>query len=321
MSIAELPGQIQIRDSFEGEPFTIRRLEPHEPHTSLGCVITISGNQVPQFETLETKIQDWKARITASTLKGDEKLTAYDSYLKESMKYVLPTTCLTKYQCAELDKIIAPVLLNALSTHRKVSRIVLYSPERHGGYGVFDVWHLQGCEKLKYFIMHYRRHDITGQLLKISLQWLQMEAGVSTPFYKFEYDMIEDILTNCWIKHLYWYLDSCKAKLHEVHPWTYTAPRENDFFLQEVFINSDLPRARVTLLNEVRMALRLITVSDIVAINKSSLVLPYIYECKNYRGSTLEWPRCEEINDNWKSIWKKCCSNNDSSYSKKKATW
>ena len=169
MSIADTPGQVLIRDSLEGEPFAIRRLEPHDPHTSLGCVLTISDNQTPQFEMLETKLQDWKSRVTSSSLRGDEKMTAHDSYLKESMKYVLPTISLTKFQCSELDKIIAPVLLNALSTHRNVSRIILYSPERHGGYGVFDVWHLQGSEKLKFFMMHYRRHDTTGQLFKMSL--------------------------------------------------------------------------------------------------------------------------------------------------------
>ena len=35
MSVAETPGQVFIRDSFEGEPFAIHRLEPHDPHTSL----------------------------------------------------------------------------------------------------------------------------------------------------------------------------------------------------------------------------------------------------------------------------------------------
>ena len=237
MPIADIPGQVLIRDSFEGEPFAIRCLEPHDPHTSLGCVLTISDNQTPQFEMLETKLQDWKSRVTSSTLRGDGKMTAYDSYLKESMKYVLPTISLTKFQCSELDKIIAPVLLNALSTHRNVSRIILYSPERHGGYGVFDVWHLQGSEKLKFFMMHYRRHDTTGQLFKISLQWLQMEAGVSAPFYKFSYESIESILTTCWLKHLYQYLDSCNATLHDLHPWTYEAPREHDFLFKKSLSN------------------------------------------------------------------------------------
>ena len=50
--------------------------------------------------------------------------------------------------------------------------------------------------------------------------------------------------------------------------------------------------------------MRIITVSDIVAIDKSASILPNIYECKNYRGSTLEWPRCEAINQLWKPIWK-----------------
>ena len=137
------------------------------------------------------------------------------------MKYVLPTSSLTKYQCNELDKHIAPILLNALSTHRNVSRTVLYSPEQQGGYGIIDIWHLQrGGE------MHYRRHDTTGRLFKISLQWLQLEAGVLKPFYTYIYNDIESTLANYWIKHLYEYLDSCKVTLHEISPWVYKAPRK-----------------------------------------------------------------------------------------------
>ena len=168
MSIAESPGNIMIRDSFDGVPFVIRRLEPDAPHTSLGCVITIAGNQNHQFTELEEKVEDWKVRVTSSTLHGEEKMIAYNSYLKESMKYVLPTTSLTKYQCGQLDKKIAPVLLNALSTHRNVSRIILYSPEHYGGFGVYDLWHLLGGEKIKFFFIHYRRHDTTGQLFKLA---------------------------------------------------------------------------------------------------------------------------------------------------------
>ena len=61
---------------------------------------------------------------------------------------------------------------------------------------------------------------------------------------------------------------------------------------------------RVALLNEVRMALRIITASDIVAINETSAILPNILECRNYRSSNLDWPRCETIDPNWIKIWK-----------------
>ena len=220
------------------------------------------------------------------------------------MKYVLPTTCLTKYQCSQLDKVIAPILLNALSAHRNVSRIILYSPEHYGGFGVYDIWHLQGGEKIKFLFLHYRRHDTIGQLLKISLQWLQMEAGVKLPFYTYAYEKIETILTECCLKHLFQYIDSCHATLHETNPWTYTAPRVNDFFLQEVFFKSSLPRYKVALLNEVRMALRIITASDIVPVNGSNTILPNILSCVNLRESKLDWPRCDALHEHWKPIWR-----------------
>ena len=116
-------------------------------------------------------------------------------------------------------------------TYTYVSRIVLYSPEQHGGYGIADIWHLQGGEKLKFFIMHYSRHDITGRLFKISLQWLRLEAGVPKPFYTYIYNDIESTLSYCWIKHLFEYLDSCKAHfMKSIHGYIKPHEKTTSFY-------------------------------------------------------------------------------------------
>ena len=304
MSIAEAPGELKIRDSFDGEPFVIQRVEPHEPHTSLGCVITISGNQTPQYDELHAKVLDWKNRVVSSTLSGDERLTAYNSYLKKSLKYVLPTTSLPKPLCKNLDIILSPVLLNAFSTNRNCSRLVLYSPEQYGGFGILDFWHLQGTEKIKFFFMHYRRHDTTCMLFKISLLWLQMEAGLSQPFYKYKYSDIDVLLTDSWLKHLYQYLDSYQVTLHEYSPWTYNPPCEHDFFIQEYLTTTDLSKNKLLIINEIRLALRIYTASDTVPLGRTNCILPNIIECHNLRESRLEWPRADSIHHTWKKIWK-----------------
>ena len=100
------------------------------------------------------------------------------------------------------------------------------------------------------------------------------------------------------------YIDSCKVCLHEHDPWTYKKPRENDFFLQQAFLEAGVSGSRLLILNEMRMALRLITASDIVSIGSNTSILSNILNGVNHRESKLEWPRSDEIPEGWAQIWK-----------------
>lgn len=110
-SIEELPGNLEIRASFGGPVETIKRLQPFEPHESLGCQLCVDNNQKPQLELLKTLMNDWVRKIQPSNLSNYDKLHAYKTCLEKKLVYVLVLTSLTYTQCKDLDKLISPLNL------------------------------------------------------------------------------------------------------------------------------------------------------------------------------------------------------------------
>ena len=100
--------------------------------------------------------------------------------------------------------------------------------------------------------------------------------------------MIISTLIDTWIKHIFRNFNSCNATIVEMNPWTYQPPRQHDFFIQEVFVNSDFNDDIIQQLNEVRLYMNLLTASDIVLLSSGHTILPNILQGANHRQSKLE---------------------------------
>ena len=168
--IHEFPGDLNLQEAFDSLPVRVKRLQPFAAHRTLGCFLAVYGNQKRQFRELPQKVQDWNSKVTTSFLIAEDRLVSYEAYLSKSIKYVAPTHCLNQKQCHELDKHITPVLYHAHSIQRNSSKCALYGPSMYGGYSYYDNWHVKGIKKAKFLMMHYRRHDTTGRLFKISMK-------------------------------------------------------------------------------------------------------------------------------------------------------
>ena len=110
----------------------------------------------------------------------------------------------------------------------------------YGGYGYYNNWLVKGIEKTKFLIMHYRRHDTTGKLLKISMKWTQLELDFQKPFYLYSHKECSEYVTSTWITDTWNYLQTCNASIIKNSPWTINLPRENDFFLNQIVYESNI---------------------------------------------------------------------------------
>ena len=109
----ELPGELYLQSKYGGANEKIKRLEPNEPHKTLGCYISINMSQDKQFAVLKEKLQDWTNKIQTSPLSSEDKIYAYKTILEKQLLYVLPICSLTYKQCSELDSILSPALFNS----------------------------------------------------------------------------------------------------------------------------------------------------------------------------------------------------------------
>ena len=269
---------------------------------ALGVFLAPNGKFYKQFKILDKKLKRWKRNVQASSLSPRQKIVAYHGYILRGILYVLSATSFSKEQCEQLQKIISPILYNAFRVHRNASRIPLYTPTSLGGYGIVPIYHLQGMEKLKYYIMHRRRADTTGSLLEISTRYTQLEIGTSKPFWSLNYSKYCNYATDTWTSNIWQYLDSCGVKLIDNDSWNYSLPYKNDFYLMDAIIDSDLSVHQKQVFNQLRLYMKVITASDLYDIEYKRLKNNVI-GCKYPMTSTLGFPNIKEFPKSWIKLW------------------
>ena len=202
-----------------------------------------------------------------------------------------------------MQNLISPVLLHAHSIQRNCARIVLYSTLNSAGLNVTHIYHLQGLEKLRFFFTHIRRGDTTGDLMMISLLYTQLELGISKKIMETQHDDYSEYITPTWLTNLWSYCTKCGVNINMINQHMYHLPRVNDFFLMDVVYKEVANVEHVHIFNHVRVALKLYTASDIVALGTGSTILPNILSGLNHRASTLAWPTSESLPPRWITIW------------------
>ena len=308
--IHELDGSLELREGFDTQYKPIKRLQPFASHKTLGIHIAADGNQKGQKRALKKKIEEWCQKLKTRYLNGHDTLYAYNAYLMAGLRYILCTSSLSYKDCDILGKLTEPILLNAYSTQRNCSRTVLYASKKLGGFGIYHLYHVQGFEKLKFFLHHIRKNDQTGKLIKISAKWTQLEIGTSLPFTHHCYEKMKPFITNTWLTHLWDYLDTCNIRLKFINDdGKNQGKRQNDFFLMDAIYEANISLEQKLAFNQVRLYLKVETASDIVVNNSGNTICPNIKNCINHRTSTRGWPNIQHIHNDWKDIWKTLLEN------------
>ena len=166
--------------------------------------------------------------------------------------------------------IITPVLYHIYNIQKNCSKNVMYTPKLMGGFGYKTLWHIQGSEKLKFFLLHYRRNDTTKKLIRASLRWTQLELGLPGQIFQHNHDEFSPYVATTWCTHLWEYLWTCKSEISEVYPWLYSSPRTNDFYIMKKIYSSESSLDYKKIFNEVRLFIQAVTVSDIVGVSSNS---------------------------------------------------
>jgi len=107
----------------------------------------------------------------------------YESVLLKQLEYRLPTTCLSKDECDEIMKIYYPTLCHGNHIHKNIKRELICASKKYGGLNFKHLYGVTGQWKTKFLVKHLRRNDKTGELLRISMKYTQMQLGTEKPFF------------------------------------------------------------------------------------------------------------------------------------------
>jgi len=276
---SEIEGEIRTRFGYGFPKEVVPRYEVDEAHKTLGCWVSPSLNQTKQKEEVIKKCEQWVQRVAASHLKAHEKLLAYDMVLLRQIEYRLAASCFSREDCDEIMKSYMTILCHGYHIHRHFKRDLACSSIRYGGLDIMHLYDVMGISKTKFLMKHIRLNDKTGKLLRISMEYTQLEAGTSKPFYENKYGMMKTLLTPTWVTHLWEYWSEAEVTMKLTNFWTYESRIKNDRHIMDIFHDKVKDLKQLHILNSCRIALKLITISDMVDWT-TGRILPGIFSAR-----------------------------------------
>ena len=303
LSAEELEGQLHLREGFNEQEKKVPRLEPWQAHKTLGHFLSVSGNTDKQVETIETIIKHWVGQIQHSSLCGNDRILAYKAFLLPALRYKVVSLNLDYPTCKKLMQPLIPILLNAHGIQRNVSRNMMFQPCSRLGLGYQHLYHMINVEKIKLVLLHMRMGGTTADLMKIALSYMELECGNGRNIFMLSHSKYAKYTTLVWFSGIWRFLEECRTTLTIVGSKVYKFPRENDEFIMKLVEDSDLSDETKIICNHIRIKLNILTLSDIVVLNKRSTVKKDIKAGRNSRLSKWKWPNAPDFPHSWLETW------------------
>jgi hypothetical protein len=183
---------------------------------------------------------------------------------------------------------------------------VVYGPSELFGYGMHNYYIEQGIRQLTALVGHIRQDSETGRLIRIELQWCQVQAGTGTHLLGDPKDPI-DYIETCWVMLIRDFLRTYGLRIEFTRTPIQAIQCENDEFLMDALrVRGCCTATELQRLNACRMWLQVSRVSDISSaegrfLRKECLVGT---NTTTYQSST-RWPRQGRPPKTWWALWKK----------------
>jgi len=300
-------GEIEVYKNFNGEKVRIKRLEYSDAHRTLGYFVGPDGSSDAHYSFTKDLVSKWKARVLSSRLNSSQILQSYETVLKRQILYRLVATSFSFQQCDALMKDISPILLHSANIQEHFPRSIMEAGAEYAGFEWTHIYDLHGQEKLQFFLLHLRKNDTTGQLLRASMKYTQLMMGLSTPFFSLDYASFSYLCHDTtWLQHLWQYTSSKNLDVSLTDSIVVSPPFDNDVFIMDILHESKmLTQEECITANKVRISLQLLHLSDIVD-GRGKRLLPDVRNGVLHRQSLLNWPK-QIMLKKWIPVWQKAC--------------
>jgi hypothetical protein len=289
----EMPGALSILDTT-GQRVTLERHDPSEATETLGVWQAMDGNNVEQIAQLRQKTEDFADSMRTGYLSKNDAWYAINTTIMKTLEYPMTATTIGE---KDWESIMVPLLKAGLpraGISSKFPRDILYGPTTVQGFGVLHPWYHQQLKHLIVLLEHTEHHSMTGQLLKTSFEQLRLETGTSRCMTDTQYSIMKATVTQTWITDLWAFLNRFHIRLKDDIAQLPTR-RKNDKLLMDEFIKSGYTGTHLKTLNECRMFLHAVTLSDLATADGKAITLHAWNGTRDDRGpSPYQWPRIQK---------------------------
>jgi hypothetical protein len=223
-------------------------------------------------------------------------------------KLVYPLT-VTQFTQLECDHITSPVIRACLSKmwyNCNLPKEVVYGRRKLFGFVIHDYYIEQGIKQLTALVGHIPQDSETGRLMRIKLQWCQVQAGTEKHLLGEPNDSINCIET-CWIMGIRDFLRTYSLRIDfTTTPIPEVQCVHNEFIMDAMREQGGCSATELQRLNACRMWLQVARVSHIASADGKFLRNESLVGSKSTTfHSRSDWPQQGRPPKQWWFLWKK----------------
>lgn len=303
--IHENPGRLTIWGGST-DRVELTRYELDHAEETLGLWIAPNGNQQQQKDVLHKKIARWGDKIRTKQLGPSDVYLSFQSRFSSALNYPLVATNLTKADCKSLMKPLLDWALPAMHIPRTFPSTLLFAPKEYLGYSLPNLWMEQNFLKIGALLQYGPRPapDITGLLLRDIIQRRRIELGLPKSPFCYDATSWRFCVTPTNLDSVWYFCSEHNLSLLDGLPDT-PLPREGDQFLMAAFERFGYSPKERRLLNNCRLFLRILFLSDLCTGNGRSLAPATITNRRpSDSHSDVQWPSNPSPDNHSWTLWR-----------------
>jgi hypothetical protein len=298
--------RIHLTSGTDPHPEPIQRISTATGKRTLGVRLAPDGNDRDEFDYRMQQASTMKHRVAAAPLGREHIGIGFRAIWRMMIQYPIGATCFTKKQCDNIQAKYLPVFLSKMGINRTTSRAVRHGPPHLGGMDIYDLNTEQGVMHTKLVIAHLRKQDPVGRTLSISLDHLQLQAGVSWPVLSQPGHQQRKYVDECYLSQTWEFLDTTDTHIRmEPTLWLQPQRASDTFIMEELSLLPGVTAAELTHAQRCRLYLRVTTLADITTSNGRQICHWALKGLDNPRTPQYRYPRQDKPSPPIWATWRK----------------
>ena len=167
-----------------GDESNVRhKLELVSPWTgrrTLGVRLAPAGTRKEEFNYRRAQSRELALKIAGSVLLRETARIGYHMMVRPKLEYPLAVTQFTQLECDQITSLVIRACLSRMGYNYNSPKVVVYGQRELFGFGMHDFFYIeQGIQQLTALVGQIRQDSETGRLMRIELQWCQVQAGTA----------------------------------------------------------------------------------------------------------------------------------------------
>ena len=176
------------------------------------------GKPRDKWRSIATRADNWVDNLRNAHVPSKHAWISYKLQLWSSLRYGLGTLSATLDQMGEITTNFAYRALPGLGVNRNIWSSWRYLHSTFGGVGLLSLSTEAAICRVNLFVQHWDMPTPLGQLLRASMELLQLEAGcVGFPLAE-SFQSIGHIITHSWLKSFWEVVSEYKLQIVVNYP-------------------------------------------------------------------------------------------------------